>query len=81
MRARFTRVRLHGEGGSARVWIARDNDLNREVALKEMRDHVAHDLLPPALLKEAQITSQLEHPNIVPVHGLGLPVRPARLPS
>ena len=43
MRARFTRVRLHGEGGSARVWIARDNDLNREVALKEMRDHVAND--------------------------------------
>jgi serine/threonine protein kinase len=72
IRARFTRVRLHGGGGSASVWIARDNDLNREVALKEMRDHLANDASSiQRFLKEAQITSQLEHPNIVPVHGLG----------
>ena len=71
-RARFTRVRLHGQGGSARVWIARDNDLNREVALKEMRKDLADVAsLRQRFLKEAQITAQLEHPNIVPVHGLG----------
>jgi tRNA A-37 threonylcarbamoyl transferase component Bud32 len=70
MRARFTRVSQLGQGGSAKVWIARDNDLNREVALKEMlRANDASAL--QRFLKEAQITSQLEHPNIVPVHGLG----------
>jgi tRNA A-37 threonylcarbamoyl transferase component Bud32 len=72
MRARFTRVREHARGGSSRIWIARDNDLNREVVIKELSETLAND--PAArqrFLKEAQITSQLEHPNIVPIHGLG----------
>jgi serine/threonine protein kinase len=72
VRARFTRIREHGRGGSSRIWIVRDNDLNREVALKEM--HVAHHSDAAGrqrFLMEAQITSQLEHPNIVPVHGIG----------
>jgi serine/threonine protein kinase len=72
MRARLTRVSLLGEGGSSTVWIARDNDLNREVALKEMREPLGNNTSSrQRFLKEAQITSQLEHPNIVPVHGLG----------
>ena len=31
---RYTLTRLQGQGGLGRVWVARDNDLNREVALK-----------------------------------------------
>jgi serine/threonine protein kinase len=68
----LTRVREQGRGGSARIWIARDNDLNREVAIKEVVDLFTDDpTTRHRFLKEAQITAQLEHPNIVPVHGLG----------
>ena len=34
---RYTLSRVHGEGGLGRVWLARDTDLNRNVALEEIR--------------------------------------------
>src|SRR6516164_7925324 len=34
---RYCRLRLHATGGIGRVWLAHDNDLGREVALKELR--------------------------------------------
>ena len=36
-RSRYTLTRLHGQGGLGKVWIARDQDLNREVAHKELQ--------------------------------------------
>jgi hypothetical protein len=58
-----------GLGGMAVVWLARQEPLAREVALKCQRDpeDAEASLL---LLREAMITGQLEHPNIVPVHAL-----------
>ena len=70
-RSRYTLTRVAGEGGLGRVWMARDLDLNREVALKELRPTQAvHPEACQRFLKEAQITGQLEHPNIVPVYEL-----------
>ena len=72
LRARFTRIRQLGMGGSASIWLVRDNDLNREVALKEIVGYRADSAdARSRFLKETQITSQLEHPNIIPVHGVG----------
>lgn len=54
------------------VWRARDDDLRRDVAIKVLAPRFAED--PRALsrfLAEAQITSQLDHPNIVPIYELG----------
>ena len=71
-RSRYTLSRLHAEGGLGRVWVARDSILNREVALKELKPQPARN--PEAwqrFLQEAQITGQLEHPNIVPIYELG----------
>src|SRR5262245_36488581 len=48
-----------------------DRDVRREIAVKVMLD----DTDPrnkARFVEEAQITGQLEHPNIVPVHELGL---------
>jgi tetratricopeptide (TPR) repeat protein/tRNA A-37 threonylcarbamoyl transferase component Bud32 len=70
-RLRYSLTRLHGEGGLGLVYVAHDNDLNRDVALKEMRPERAdHPEMWRRFLKEAQITGQLEHPNIVPVYEL-----------
>ena len=59
------------EGAMGEILIARDNKLNRTVAYKKIHDHVAE--IPSYLgrfFQEAQVTAQLQHPNIVPVYGL-----------
>jgi eukaryotic-like serine/threonine-protein kinase len=68
---RYTLTKLHAEGGLGKIWIAHDTDLNRDVALKEIKSAATPN--PESwrrFLKEAQITGQLEHPNIVPVYEL-----------
>jgi serine/threonine protein kinase len=67
MPAHLTLLRQIGAGAMGTVWVARDNDLNREVAIKELREWGDQR----RFLREAQITAQLEHPNILPVYGLG----------
>ncbi len=70
-RSRYSLTRLHAEGGLGKVWLAHDSDLNREVALKEIQPHQAqHPEAWRRFIKEAQVTGQLEHPNIVPVYEL-----------
>src|SRR5262249_36486537 len=54
------------------VLVARDEELNREVALKQIQDHHSHDRESQVrFMLEAEITGGLEHPGIVPVYGLG----------
>jgi serine/threonine protein kinase len=68
---RYTITRLHAEGGLGKVWIAHDTDLNRQVALKEIKASTTLSTESSRrFLQEAQITGQLEHPNIVPVYEL-----------
>jgi eukaryotic-like serine/threonine-protein kinase len=70
-RERYSRLCLHATGGIGRVWLARDADLGRNVALKELRPERAEDAVVAArFLQEAQITGQLEHPGIVPVYDM-----------
>jgi tetratricopeptide (TPR) repeat protein/serine/threonine protein kinase len=69
---RYTKVRDHAKGGLGVVFVARDRELNREVALKEIQDLHADDPVSRArFLVEAEVTGGLEHPGIVPVYGLG----------
>ncbi|MFT7643884.1 MAG: tetratricopeptide (TPR) repeat protein/tRNA A-37 threonylcarbamoyl transferase component Bud32, partial [Pirellulaceae bacterium] len=69
-RSRYTLTRVHGEGGLGRVWLAIDAHLKREVALKELRPNRNDEQNSLRLIREAQITGQLDHPNIVPVYEL-----------
>ena len=62
---------LIGEGGMGRVFLARQHSLDRDVAVKTVRDS-ADGSIRQALVFEGVITGQLEHPAIVPVHALGL---------
>jgi serine/threonine protein kinase/tetratricopeptide (TPR) repeat protein len=69
---RFRILRPHARGGLGEVFVARDNELNRDVALKEIRGEHAHNRDSRGrFLLEAEITGGLEHPGIVPVYGLG----------
>ena len=67
---RYKTLRFLARGGMGEVWLAEDRDLRREVALKRLKKKGVdqHD----RFLAEAQITGQLEHPAIVPVHDLGI---------
>ncbi len=70
-RLHYKLTHVHGRGGVGRVWLAFDNRLNRKVALKEIHPETeVGDEAIARFLREAQITGQLEHPNIVPVYEL-----------
>ncbi|MFN0051548.1 MAG: WD40 repeat domain-containing serine/threonine protein kinase [Planctomycetales bacterium] len=69
---RFRILRPHAKGGLGQVSVALDQDLNREVALKEIQPQHADDRVSrERFLLEAEITGGLEHPGIVPVYALG----------
>ena len=61
-----------GRGGMASVYLARDKELDRPVAVKVLAEHLAdqptfHD----RFLREARLAAQLSHPNIVQVFDVG----------
>jgi serine/threonine protein kinase len=69
---RFRVLRPHACGGLGAVFVAIDNELKREVALKQLLDRHADDPVSRArFVAEAEITGGLEHPGIVPVYSLG----------
>ncbi len=60
-------------GGMGAVLKAQDNNLARTVALKVMLNGAeASEQTVYSFVAEAQITGQLEHPNIVPLHDIGV---------
>ncbi len=71
-RIRYRIVREHAKGGLGEVFVALDEELNREVALKEIQGrHADNTDSRNRFLIEAEVTGGLEHPGIVPVYGLG----------
>jgi WD40 repeat protein/tRNA A-37 threonylcarbamoyl transferase component Bud32 len=70
--ARFQVLRPYARGGLGEVFVALDQELHREVALKEIQEkHADNPESRARFLLEAEITGGLEHPGIVPVYGLG----------
>jgi tetratricopeptide (TPR) repeat protein len=73
--ARAGRYLLEGEiaaGGMGSVWRARDPQLGRPLAVKVLLErHRGLPELERRFHEEAQITGQLQHPGIPPVHELG----------
>ncbi len=69
--ARYRILRELG-GNLGTIYLARDEDLDREVILKEIQDRYADDTDSRArFLREAKLTACLGHAGIVPVHTLG----------
>ena len=64
-----------GEGGLGEVLGARDNDIDRDVAVKRMRPGVASPATLARFVEEVRTIGRLEHPNIVPIHDVGVDER------
>ena len=70
---KYSIIRQHAHGGLGVVYIAKDENLNRDVALKQIRQDRTGDSADEwKFLAEAEVTGQLEHPAIVPVYSMGL---------
>jgi tetratricopeptide (TPR) repeat protein/tRNA A-37 threonylcarbamoyl transferase component Bud32 len=69
------RYELRGEiarGGMGAVFAARDRVLNRDVAVKVLREeYQGHPVPLRRFVEEAQITGQIQHPGVPPVHDFG----------
>jgi hypothetical protein len=69
------RIALHrtlGEGGMGIVHLATQETLGRHVAVKTVRPSVSDVDASVRILREAWVTGLLEHPNVVPVHDVGI---------
>lgn len=69
---RYRLLRQIGQGGMARVFVAEDEDLHREVAIKVLADRYAgDDQFLERFTREARAAAGLNHPNIVQVYDRG----------
>ena len=68
---RYTLIRMLGKGGMGEVWLAKDEQLDEEVALKKLPPEVGADAMALAdMQREVKKSRALSHPNIVRIHDL-----------
>ena len=61
-----------GHGGMATVYLAYDEELHRQVAIKLLAEHLAGDAdFRKRFLREARLAARLSHPNVVSVYDAG----------
>ena len=69
----FSQSNTIGLGGMGSVFAVHDTEFNRLVALKTLRPAYRNDTkYVDNFVREARITAQIDHPNVVPVHQLGI---------
>ena len=64
-------LRLLGRGGMGAVYLARDLTLEREVAIKVIKQAADGAGMYERFRREAKTAARLSHPNIVPLHAFG----------
>lgn len=67
----FELVRELGIGAFGTVWLAKDTQLDRSVAIKIPRKGALNAEEATLFMRDARATAQLKHPGIVSVHGVG----------
>jgi serine/threonine-protein kinase len=72
-RTHYTRERLLGEGGMGKVYLAKDNQLQRHVAIKELtyqtNSQTKGELVNRAL-HEARLLARINHSNIIQIYNI-----------
>jgi len=69
---RFEVLQVLGAGGMGEVALAEDRDIQRKVAVKRLRPDARSAPSLARFADEVRIIGQLEHPNITPVHDVGI---------
>ena len=69
--SRFAVLRELGRGGMATVYLAHDNTLDREVAIKLLSGDLSASLGAERFTREIHVTARLVHPGIVPLYDSG----------
>src|SRR6266851_9773148 len=71
--SRYEAIRLLGEGGMGRVYLARQLDLGRQVVVKVMHDHIAADsVFRDRFRREMQLMAHFQHPYAVSLYDASL---------
>jgi serine/threonine-protein kinase len=65
----YTREKLLGEGGMGKVYLAKDNQLQRQVAIKELT-YQSKDAKINFALKEARLLARVNHSNIIQIYNI-----------
>jgi serine/threonine protein kinase len=71
-RERYAKKRVLGAGGMGEVVLAEDRDIGRNVALKYLTASSNDGAALARFVDEIRVVGSLEHPNIVPIHDVGV---------
>jgi len=71
-RDRYVRLKVLGQGGMGEVLLARDEDIDRTVAVKQLLPNTTDAAGLARFVEEVRTIGRLEHPNIVPIHDVGV---------
>ncbi len=69
---RYEPVKLLGQGGMGEVVLVEDQDIARRVAVKRLLPELSHPSILARFIDEIRTVGRLEHPNIVPIHDVGV---------
>ena len=69
---RYQQVKHLGAGAMGEVHLAKDNDIGRTVAIKQLVASTQNPTGVARFIDEIRTIGQLEHPNIVPIHDVGV---------
>ncbi|APR77176.1 Serine/threonine protein kinase PrkC, regulator of stationary phase [Minicystis rosea] len=71
-RSRYEPTKLLGAGGMGEVVLVRDHDIERKVAVKRLLPEMTEPSILARFVDEIRTVGRLEHPNIVPIHDVGV---------
>ncbi len=72
LEGRWRLLRRLGEGGMGTVFLARDDSLDRDVAVKFLSaEQLADPIAAARFEREARVMAKLDHPNLVPIFAFG----------
>src|SRR5262245_50351771 len=72
LKRRYEPVKLLGTGGMGEVLLVNDQDIARQVAVKRLRPEIDDPTRLARFVDEIRTVGRLEHPNIVPIHDVGV---------